>query len=100
LGFGSLLGRRGKCVGGMMLSQHHQFRTDEEAHLFERVFFQFMGVLEHEQGHNDDCLFMTHRKDAELQTITVKATSTTILEAFNAHLANNALQEQDAMTAV
>jgi hypothetical protein len=84
----------------MMFSQHHQFRTDEEAHLFERVFFQFMGVLENDQAHKEDCLFLTHRKEADLQTITVQATSETILEAFNTHLASNTLHEQESLTAV
>jgi hypothetical protein len=69
-----------------MLTQQHHFITDDEVHLFERVYFQFLARMEDDLHRRDDSLFLSHQKEVQRQTVTVQATSPSLMDAFNSYL--------------
>lgn len=78
-----------------MVTQKHHFISDEEVHVFERIFFQFLMRVEDDLRRRDDCLFLSHQRGRRRQTVTVQSTSTTLLDAFNSHLHDSAATDQD-----
>lgn len=83
-----------------MHEQEHQFETDDEVQRFKRQFFAFMSSLERRKLNSDDCLFFSHRRGSARQTIVVQSTSAAVLNAFNAHLSEQASDALPAQAAV
>jgi hypothetical protein len=81
-----------------MLTQQHHFITDDEVHIFERVFFRFLSQMEDDLQQRDESLFWSHEKSVRRQTVTVQSTSPGLLAAFNLFLTDHKSRTREPET--
>ena len=69
-----------------MLSQTHSFKTEEEVLRFQQHVLRFITRLDKNKADNGECLFLTNNRTVRRQLVTVQATSSGTLKAFNQYL--------------
>ena len=72
--------------GNRMPSQTHCFRSEEEVLRFQKHVMRFIAKLDQTNTANNECLFLSNNRTVRRQLVTVEATSTGTLDAFNRYL--------------
>lgn len=71
-----------------MPAQTHSFQSEEEVLRFQKHVLRFIARLDQASPDNNECLFLSNNRTVRRQLVTVEATSSGTLEAFNRYLRN------------
>lgn len=75
-----------------MPAQTHTFHTEEEVLRFQKHVLRFIARLDQSDQDNGECLFLSNNRTVRRKLVTVEATSSRTLEAFNRYLRSETSQ--------